>query len=222
MTLCGQEIPVELLHVLNDMPDIPDLMVSLSGCFSPTILEQICFYSEQKQPLDLRFDAIAPLLSFSRLTKLDFNGFYTETIDDDALGIMAQSWPQLEEFLFGATAVGWDQNVPSLTFTGLVHLIQHCCYLRNIALFFSARPIDIRCELFCATIPNDKITSISVGMSPITDPITIACQLHILLPNLTRIFYKEEQWIEAEESLPVLAESAKMRDAMSQALQNSA
>jgi hypothetical protein len=215
-TLCGQEIPVELLDVLEDMPDIPDLMVSLSECFSPTILERICVDSEDNQPIMLCFDAIAPLLSFSRLTELDFNGLHTDAIDDDALKMMAQSWPQLEKFLFGAAPTENEPDPPSLTFTGLVHLIQHCRRLRNIALYFDARPIDVKCEPFCATIPNEKVSSISIGISPITDPIAIACQLHILLPNLTSVSadYGVEQWSEVEKSLVVLTECAKMRDAM--------
>ncbi|KAJ8582831.1 hypothetical protein M405DRAFT_937567 [Rhizopogon salebrosus TDB-379] len=172
----------------------------------------------------LCFGAIAPLLSFGRLTKLDLDEIYPEAIDDDALKVMAQSWPQLEEFLFGAASIENDPGLPSLTFTGLVYLIRHCRRLRNIALYFNARPTDIKCEPFCATIPNEKVTSISVGISPIIDPIAIACQLHILLPNLTSIstVYEEEQWMEVEKSLVVLTECAQIRDAMGPMLQDSA
>jgi hypothetical protein len=206
------------------MPDIPDLVISFSECFSPAIQEKIRVYSEDNQPLILCFDAIAPLLSFGQLTELDFSGFYTEAINDDELKIMAQSWPQLEEFLFGAAPMEDDPDLPSLTFTGLVHLIQHCRRLRSIALYFNARPIDIKCEPFCATIPNEKVTYLFVGISPIIDPIAIACQLHILLPNLTSIstLYEEEQWLEVEKSLVVLTACTQMRDAMGQMLQDSA
>ncbi|OJA15556.1 hypothetical protein AZE42_08168 [Rhizopogon vesiculosus] len=217
-----------------DSLDVPDLIDSLSTSFSST-LERISinfgFLWLDDPNLVLGFDAVAPLMSFSRLTKLDLQFFCISTIDDAALKIMARSWPQLEHFLFGSATKRVDP--PSLTFTGLVHLIQHCRHLRNIEMPFSACAIDITCELFSNAIPNEKITSIFVGISPITSPVAVACQLHTLLPNLTTVkagrilpslprpFRNiKDDWKKVDEFLVVLSESAKMKEKLGQLSQD--
>lgn len=208
--------------------DTLDLMVSFSQCFSPA-LEHISFafgyFCREAEcfPLVLAFGAVAPLLSFSRLTTLDLNWFFTSTIDDDALKIMAQSWPQLEEFRFGVAA---EEHVsPCLTFKGFVHLVQLCPHLREIAMPFCASPMDIACEPFSTTIPNEKITEIAVGISPIANPITVACQLHTLLPKLTYVDarqylgfslphqfqYIRDDWERVVDSLELLVAGAQTR-----------
>ncbi|OJA09364.1 hypothetical protein AZE42_08536, partial [Rhizopogon vesiculosus] len=165
----------ELLELYDESPDIPNFMVSFSECFSPD-LEQIELdftqLGEDSGPLVLDFDMVAPLLTFSRLTKLDLNSFSTATIDDDALKKMAHSWPQLEKFYFGTA----DHELvsPSLTFIGLIHLIRHCRHLCDIAMSFCASSMDTDCELFSQTIPNEKITRMRVGISPIADHVAVA------------------------------------------------
>jgi hypothetical protein len=171
-------------------PDIPELIVSFSECFSP-VLEKLVVQIEfshaypDGHPLAFGFNVIAPLLSFRRLTTLDINSFCTTDVNDDALKKMALSWPQLEKFYFGVA--GAMLASPSVTFTGLIHLIQHCRHLRDIAMYFRACSIDIKCGPFSKIVPNEKITCIEVGNSPIVHPKAVACQLHVLLPNLTEV-----------------------------------
>jgi hypothetical protein len=208
--------------------NVSNLMDSFSECFSP-VVEHISmdfsgpvYYDDElnEDPL-LRFDAIVPLLSFSRLTKLDLDRFRTSTFSDAALKTMAQSWPHLEEFRFGSVTRQLDS--PSITFIGLVHLIQHCRHLRDFAMSFHACSIDIDCKPFSDTIPNDKITSIFVGISPIVDCIAVAGQLHALLPNLTTVNaariqapfpfdHTKSEWRRVDEFLMVLTEGAKIRE----------
>ncbi|KAJ8589856.1 hypothetical protein M405DRAFT_192076 [Rhizopogon salebrosus TDB-379] len=202
--------------------NIPYLMNSFSEWFSP-VVEYISIDHEFSQGPILRFDAVVPLLSFSRLIKLDLDRFSTSTVNDAALKTMAQFWPHLEEFRFGSVARGLDS--PSITFIGLVHLIQHCRHLRDFAMSFLACSIDIDCEPFSNTIPNDKITSIFVGISPIVDCIAVAGQLHALLPNLTTVNATRirsplpppfedirNEWSRVDEFLTVLTEGAKIRE----------
>ncbi|KAG1732228.1 uncharacterized protein EDB91DRAFT_1030907, partial [Suillus paluster] len=179
------------LQMLYDPLDIPELIVSFSECFCHT-LEELHFIFEFEfdslfddaltdPSFALGFDVIAPLLSFSHLTDLRLDWMCTSAIDDASLKTMAQSWPQLEKFWFGCAA-RW-LIPPSITFIGLAHLIHHCPRLCHIEMPFSAYPIDdIDSEPFFKTIPNGKITEIDVGISPIVDPIAVACQLHMLLP----------------------------------------
>jgi hypothetical protein len=210
--------------------DIPSLMISFSECFSPALERlEMNFYDADGPPLVLGFNAVAPLLSFGHLTKLDLDWFRTSTISDSALERMAQSWPQLEEFCFGTASE--EVVSPSLTFIGLVYLIRYCRHLRFIAMSFCASAIDVNCEPFSKTTPNEKITSINVGISPIINPIAVACQLHVLLPNLTLLpTYIESSlprpfehikadWSKVEEFLMVLTECAKTREKIGRASQ---
>ncbi|KAG1862525.1 hypothetical protein DFJ58DRAFT_700440 [Suillus subalutaceus] len=220
-----------------DPLDIPDFIVSFSKCFSPTLekLEVELGYSfttpfaseyvVYDPSFVLGFDVVAPLLSFSRLTNLQLDWMCTSAIDDSSLKIMAQSWPQLEYLQFGCEA-RW-MIPPSATFIGLVHLVHHCPRLCRIGMPFSACPVDINGEPFSNTIPNEEITKIDVANSPIVDPITVACQLHMLLPKLTSVDFDWDdtnfwsplargEWTRVNDFLQVLTTSVKMKEIMSQ------
>jgi len=182
-------------HEPYDPLDIPDLIVSLSKVFSSDLEQLEVFFDFVFEPdseeLDdprfaIAFDTVAPLLSLSRLTSLNLSWLCTSAIDDGSLKILAQAWPQLEEFHFGG-GICWLVP-PSLTFIGLIHLVQHCRRLHTIEMTFHASSIDTNSELFSKIIPNKNITSMDAGVSPIVDPLAVACQLHALLPNLTNVF----------------------------------
>ncbi|KAG1742835.1 hypothetical protein EDB19DRAFT_1700610 [Suillus lakei] len=218
-----------------DPLDATDLISSFSKCFSPA-LEKFHFdfgfpfsgIVEEDILADpsfaLRFDVVAPLLSFSHLTDLDLDWICASAIDDVSLKTMAQSWPQLESFCLGSSA-RWLVP-PSLTFVGLVHLIHHCQRLRSIGMPFCACPVDTDSEPFSETIANEKLTTLFVGVSPIVDPIAVACQLHTLLPKLTTVglfdfdaeFFApppfehfEDEWNRVNDFLKVLFTNAKMK-----------
>ncbi|KAG2120030.1 hypothetical protein DEU56DRAFT_747157 [Suillus clintonianus] len=218
---------------------IPEIIASFSECFSPA-LEQFSFDFDFEHHLIaladprfvLAFDAVAPLLPFSRLTKLDLDWICTSAIDDALLRRMTQSWPLLQEFRFGSGSC-WSVP-PSLTFIGLTYLIQHCRGLRTIEMTFCACSVDTNSEPFSKTIPNENVTRIFVGMSPIVDSIAVACQLHTLLPKLITVdrfgLLKDlrstpqfqcfdEEWARVDEFLVVLTTSAEMKENIGQAPQ---
>jgi hypothetical protein len=224
-------------EVPYDPVDIIDLIVSFSECFSPALEQLDVKFDFDYEALsedvlaDSRFafgfDVIAPLLPFSHLTKLDLDWFCTSHVVDDALKDMVQSWPQLDTFSFG-TEARWLVP-PSLTFIGLVHLIQHCRHLRRIKMPFRAFPIDTNSEPFSITIPNENVTFF-VGVSPIDDAMAVACQLHALMPNLGGVGHWDcdgyhipasfldfgNEWDKAENYLRVLTKGAKMREELAQ------
>jgi len=204
-----------------------NFILSFSECFPPA-LEQLTIYFDDPEPLSatesvdpyfaLGFDAIAPLLLFSHLTVVDLHWICSSAIDDAMVQKMAQSWPLLEEFYLGTKA---GSLIPlSITFTGLVHLIRHCRHLCNISMVFHASSIYRNSEPFSDTIPNEKIIAIYVGNSPIDDPITVACQLHILLPNLHSVDHEfaprvplpfEREWDRVGDFLAVQIEGRNMK-----------
>jgi len=107
-----------------------------------------------------------------------------------------------------------------------IHLIQYCHYLRYIAVVFHACLIDNKPEPFSKTIPNEKITTISVGNSPIDVPSAVACQLHTLLPNLYEVYYLHDpslpfkrRWARVMAFLEVLVEGTEMKQKQAQALE---
>ncbi|OAX33883.1 hypothetical protein K503DRAFT_775124 [Rhizopogon vinicolor AM-OR11-026] len=231
--------------VLSNPLDIPDLIVSLSERF-PSDIEKLVVEITGLGSLstghlaDLRFvlnsNAVTSLLSFNCLRTVDLSCFCASAIDDVAVKMMAQSWPQLEQFYLGSRA-RWP-TPPSLTFTGLVHLIRHCQHLHDIAIPFRASLIDNNSEPFSKTIPNAKITHIYVVNCPIDAAIVtaVACQLHTLLPNLTSMRHhfpwhswynahplqgleRSVEWGRVEELLGVVVKCTEMREKQVQVLQ---
>ncbi|OAX39712.1 hypothetical protein K503DRAFT_865212 [Rhizopogon vinicolor AM-OR11-026] len=211
--------------------DPSNLIISFSECFSP-VLEQLIVetgdetYDEvlDSQRFAFSFDVIAPLLQFSRLTVLDLTWFCSLDVDDEALKYMAQAWPQLEELYFGrGPCYPPVLTSTSRTFTALVHLIKHCRHLHRIQMRFAACSIDTDIEPFSTTTANENLTFLDVGISPISNPIAVACQLHALLPNLTSVEYHEdedsepplpfkEEWNQVEFCLLALTKSAEIRE----------
>ncbi|KAG1850632.1 hypothetical protein DFJ58DRAFT_746451 [Suillus subalutaceus] len=179
--------------VLYDPLDIPGLIISLSECFSPA-LEPLHFHFEfefftfidERILADLSFavgfDAVAPLLPFICLTNLRLDWICTSAIDDASLKTIAQSWPQLETFLFG-NAAHWDLSTSYI-----------------IGMSFCVCQVDINSELFSRTIPNKNITKLSVGMSPIVDSVTVASQLRRFLPKLTYVNFLD--WLDDDIPTP--------------------
>lgn len=180
-----------------DPKNNPDLIISISQCFPPTLEKlNFDFYSEFDLMEDailadpsfvLGFDTFAPMLSFGHLKYLNLDFFCTSAIDDSSLKTMAQSWPQLEHFSFGIEIRSLVP--PSLTFIGLIHLIQHCPLLQSIEMPFRAHPVDVNSTPFSDTIPSEKMRALFVGISPIVDPCAVACQLNRLMPKLTRLHF---------------------------------
>ncbi|KAG2106097.1 hypothetical protein BD769DRAFT_1503726, partial [Suillus cothurnatus] len=171
-----------------DPRDIPDLIITVSECFPPT-LEKLHFDFDiecrNQRDLDnladpsfaFDFGVVAPMLSFSHLKYFNLDWICTSAINDTSLKTMAQS------------AACW-MIPPSLTFIGLVHLIHQCPLLRIIEMPFCAYPVDVNSAPFSNTNPNEEIRELFVGMSPIVDPVTVACQLHKLMPKLVTVgFY---------------------------------
>ncbi|KAG1857393.1 hypothetical protein DFJ58DRAFT_913524 [Suillus subalutaceus] len=181
------EVPYDPLH-------IPDFVVSLSECFSPA-LEKLHVEFEfdfstyigegiiANRSYVLGFNAVAPLMPFHRLTDLRLDWMCTSAINDASFKTLVQSWPQLEQFHFGGAAY-WLVP-PSMTFTAFVHLIRHCPRLHTVQMSFCATPVDYANDpFFFETIPNEKIITLSVGMSPISDPCAVGYILLRLLPKL--------------------------------------
>ncbi|KAG1738983.1 hypothetical protein EDB19DRAFT_868139 [Suillus lakei] len=201
-----------------DPLDISDLIVSLSECFSPALeklhvefaFDFTTYIGEDiiaNRDYALGFNTVAPLLPFSRLTDLRLDWMCTSAINDVSLKTLAQSWPQLEDFCFGCGA-RWLVP-PSLTFIGLVHLIQHCPRLCTVEMSFGAFPVFYDTDpFFFETVPNEKITRLSVGMSPILDPMSIAYQLRRLLPKLTKVHFLD--WLDYD--IPVLPPFEHLED----------
>ncbi|KAG1754814.1 uncharacterized protein EDB91DRAFT_1276184 [Suillus paluster] len=146
---------------------IPELIISLSEYFSPTLERlSVTLFNKLPEPTlaDLRspyiFDVIAPFLSFM------------------------QSLPQLEEFYFGSRGSLADPAIYHFHGTRSPHAILQA--LETSSHDLDADEVDTFSGPF---IPDEKITELFFGTSPIDDSLVMACQLHALLPNLTNVYY---------------------------------
>ncbi|KIJ63279.1 hypothetical protein HYDPIDRAFT_41125 [Hydnomerulius pinastri MD-312] len=139
---------------------------------------------------DTRFSfslaGIAPLLSCHKLQELLLYDSFRSVIDDSDMERMAKSWPELTELHFGVDHPWRDP--PKLTLSGLCSLLEHCPLLSCLEVAFIAQvsgPLT-------STPPkkrtvNKRICSLSVGSSPIEEPLKVAAFLSAFLPNLTAI-----------------------------------
>ncbi|KAG1736788.1 hypothetical protein EDB19DRAFT_2040201 [Suillus lakei] len=213
-----------------DLLVVPELIISFSECFSPAFehlnvsfgLDFLFLKCEEilaDRRFALAFNVVAPLLSLSCLTELN-------------LGFALQRSMMRHSREWRKPGRCSRKSALEVGAVGLVHLIQHCRDLRAIDMTFCAYSVDIKNEPFSQTIPNENITRLFVGMSPIVDPITVACQLHTLLPKLTAVdrfewledmrlapqFRSfEEDWAKVDEFLMVLTTGARMRENVGQA-----
>ncbi|KAG2368643.1 hypothetical protein BDR07DRAFT_1582129, partial [Suillus spraguei] len=147
-------------------------------------------------------------------------------IDDTSLKIMAQSWPQLEHFLFGSAA-RWLVP-PSLTFIGLIHLIHYCPLLRNIEMPFNACPVDVSSAPFSSTNPNEKLRGLFCGdfsdrpshrrglptaqIDAQVDHCGLLHSNHAQLPVWSSLIQFEVDWSRVNDLLDVLTTNAKSRE----------
>ncbi|OAX39711.1 hypothetical protein K503DRAFT_865211 [Rhizopogon vinicolor AM-OR11-026] len=219
---CASVVIVErfLIHRIPQTSSSPSRSASLQSLSKSLSNPRMMLMTKYLIINVLHFDVIAPLLQFSRLTVLDLTWFCSLDVDDEALKYMAQAWPQLEELYFEFSSQ--SLVLTSRTFTGLVHLIKYCRHLHHIQMRFVACSIDTDIEPFSTTTANENLTFLDVGISSISNPIAVACQLHALLPNLTHVEYHEwdectplpfqEEWDEMNGYLQTLIKSAGIRE----------
>lgn len=167
----------------------------------------------------LAFGAVAPLLSFSRSTTLDLNWFFTSTIDDDALKIVAQSCG------FSLRSSALESQLRSMFhFQGIC---PPCTTLPPLARDRNALlriPDGHRMRAILYNHPQRRSPRLQLGslQSPIQ---SLACQLHTLLPKLTYVDarqylgfplphqfqYIRGEWKRVADSLELLVAGAQTR-----------
>ena len=140
-------------------------------------------------PTRITGDTLQPLFTLTNLTFVDLNILHcTFDLDDEALLLMAMSWPFLQTLYLGHIA-GWH-HVSNITLDGLVPLVECCPELQNLGIVLDA---TIDPTLHEDGPINDKITHLHLGDS-IIEPVSESYPCHIaqflseLFPSLTKIY----------------------------------
>ncbi|KAG2137077.1 hypothetical protein DEU56DRAFT_804846 [Suillus clintonianus] len=127
-----------------------------------------------------------PLMHFSSLKEISLERFCMSLLDDDALGSIVKSWPNLENLYLGTWRF-W-KTPPKITFRGLVAVLSSCPNLRKLGLVFDAKKVALpTAEKPGGGVSNTNITTFGVGCSPIARPLQVAVALSAVLPCLKEI-----------------------------------
>jgi hypothetical protein len=132
----------------------------------------------------INYQVLSPLMTF-HLHEFDVNINNPISLNDDELVRLVQAWPDLETFNFNQCS-GWDIR-PSFqipTLRGLLLLFARCPKLHDLGLCFDARNIPTLSGEE-SSIRNTTITRLSVGNSPIQEPVARVAQFLVEhLPSL--------------------------------------
>ncbi|KII93172.1 hypothetical protein PLICRDRAFT_151657 [Plicaturopsis crispa FD-325 SS-3] len=155
----------------------------------------------------LPFATLVPLFSFPHLTDLELRLDHPLHLEDADLEKMARAWPALESVLIHSPTF-WT-GPSHLTLRGLANFINLAPGLRHLALYVDATTTANYSRSVHAAA-NDTITSITLGNSPIRDPVAVAAIFSGILPNLREIRYgsdeeRQARWHEVEKSLRIFA-----------------
>ncbi|KAG2156422.1 hypothetical protein DEU56DRAFT_234738 [Suillus clintonianus] len=157
----------------------------------------------QALTLDLTCDSlltiteITPLFPFCALEELTLPSTYGNlTINDHDLTRAVKSWPKLTKLRLGDEAT-WSTPArpqrPQITLDGIVSLLLHCPDLCALGIAMDATSYNVVTpEVPGGGVTNTKITTLSVGVSLIENPLAVATFLASILPNLENILCKDD------------------------------
>ena len=122
--------------------DVGEILQDIGRIASPSKLEQVKLFIEGQEKVQAQQDpdilphTILPLLPFHNLRHiLLYPNFYVD-LDNQAIEMMAHSWPNLVEF-----DIGWADlwvSRPKVTLEGVVPLVQYCPLLQTINIVVDA------------------------------------------------------------------------------------
>ncbi|KAF8951375.1 hypothetical protein BDZ97DRAFT_1932433 [Flammula alnicola] len=131
---------------------------------------------------------LPPLLSFKDLTIVQLDIPCSFDLGDTQLKAMAEAWPRLRRFQLGSM-MGWHLP-PSITFTGILHLLRSCPELEYLVLPFdtsSEKPLP---SMITSAHINKNITYLYIGNAMVSgegDQSAVAWFLRQVFPNLCGI-----------------------------------
>ena len=125
------------------------------------------------------------LSRFRGLTTLDLASACTYSLDDTTLSQLAICWPNMQSIALG-THWGWRQQ-SDVTLKGLLSLVRHCPQLESIGLVMNAITAEISSQRPGGGVRRPKVTSLNVGDSRISDPLSVAAFLSDIFPRLLSV-----------------------------------
>ncbi|KAI4528539.1 hypothetical protein K525DRAFT_263159 [Schizophyllum commune Loenen D] len=194
----NRAIPLSTLHFEADISSYEDLRATItaicSGCDKATLTElDVEFFCTDPQGdprisvLDL--DALSPLATFARLTRVELAGFDWVDLSDADYAEIARWWPDLVSL-----ALVTDRSTPSCTLAALIPLSSSCPRLESLDLSVSAEEVPARTlsgdDLPTTTRRTPPRFTLRVQNSPITqDEDSVALFLLSLFPTIQEVTY---------------------------------
>ncbi|KAL1677282.1 hypothetical protein EV122DRAFT_214413 [Schizophyllum commune] len=194
----NRAIPLSTLHFEADISSYEDLRATIqaicTGCDKATLTElDIEFFCTDPQGdprisvLDL--DALAPIATFARLTRVELAGFDWVDLSDADYAEIARWWPDLVSL-----ALVTDRSTPSCTLATLMPFSSSCPRLESLDLSIRAEEVPTRTlsddDLPATTRHTPPRFKLSVQNSPITQDVdSVALFLLSLFPTIQEVTY---------------------------------
>ncbi|KAJ7622917.1 hypothetical protein DFH06DRAFT_1231283 [Mycena polygramma] len=150
--------------------------------------------------------SLQTLFCFANLTDLHLQPPVGFDLNDVVVWEMARAWPKLTTLCLDAAT---DFHYPSsISIHGLRAFAKHCDDLAflTITLDASTVPPDISSE----NISQSSLTSLDIGLSPITDSLAVAQVLSGLFPNLAGVHH-DGDWVLSQHEMHDDDRMAEMR-----------
>ncbi|KAJ6596320.1 hypothetical protein DFH09DRAFT_867885, partial [Mycena vulgaris] len=136
----------------------------------------------------IRPSTLRPLLSFRNLVSVELHQPYRIRLDDAFVAEMVLAWPRIALLCFSTRyLVGVRSPTPSVTFTGLAALAQHCPELQMLRIPFDATTVPTQPVPMPPTCTQTSLKILHVIDSPIDSAFVVSAFLSSVFPSLAEI-----------------------------------
>ncbi|KIJ63132.1 hypothetical protein HYDPIDRAFT_29823 [Hydnomerulius pinastri MD-312] len=159
----------------------------------------------------LVLDTIRPLFRFRSLASLDLSMYWAFGLSDAAMAELTSSFPLLGLLYLGNRTMS---NRLGITYKSIVSVLKACPELHTLGISFDAGSITASVTISQREDDEEKweglntrLSAISVGNSPIADPVLVALFLKTAMPRLTTVSPaggNMEVWMRVESMLSSL------------------
>lgn len=156
-------------------------MLKLLALVSPRRLPNDSDTTSTDAPQRVNMETLKPLFACANLTSLEIIHRYSLDLQREDLEVFALRWPSLETLNLNNEPL--DLRSSSMTIEALIPFARHCPHLTHLGIFIDASHNLIPAFSPTSPLPPFKsLRRLSMGLSPITDPMPVAIFLSQILP----------------------------------------
>ncbi|KAK6978028.1 hypothetical protein R3P38DRAFT_502271 [Favolaschia claudopus] len=162
-------------------------------------------HAEEREQPELPGSVLRTLTCFHELRTLFVPGLVV--LDDNALNELTLSWPNMAYLVFEKSC--GTSATPSLTLKSLRILARNCPQIWGTHFDIDATEVPPAHD---TRIVGNKVTSIGINSSPISEPAAVARYLSSLFPNLEAIFTRADEFEIEDRDMDLLDSEDVERD----------